>query len=273
MIPFCHVPIHRLFVIALFSLLLGGCLAPNKKPDLVASPVNMSFAFIRGGEFIMGSDAQSNSRPVHKAKVPDLFVGMYEVTFEQYDQFCEATGRAKPDDEDWGRDNHPAINVSWNEANAFAAWLSQATGETYRLPSETEWEYFARAGSTTQYWTGSTLPKGVENCGNCGDKRSTGTTPVGSLSPNPWKLFDILGNVQEWVLDDYQDNYNNIPTDGSPFLTSKATDKAVRGGAWVYDSDTFGTSIRDFNSPKAIDRTIGFRLVLEPSSKSAPGAK
>lgn len=255
-------PFYRLFAGTFVVTLLGGCMLT--RPDLVVQPAEMAFAFVPGGQFTMGSEASPDSQPTHQATVPDLFVGMFEVTFEQYDQFCKATGRPAPDDEEWGRENRPVINVSWHDATVYAAWLSQQTGSHFRLPSETEWEYFARAGSSTRFWTGDSLTKNSENCRDCGDIISTGTTPVGTFSANPWKLYDVLGNVQEWCLDDYQNSYTNFPVDGKPLTLEGTAKKSIRGGAWLYAARELGTAMRDYNVPTKNSRSIGFRLVLEP---------
>ena len=117
----------------------------------------------------MGSMERANEQPVHSVTVPDLFVGMYEVTFKQYDQYCTANPSCElPSDEDWGRGDRPVISVTWNDANAYTAWLSEQTGQQFRLPTEAEWEYFARAGTTTTFWTGESLPPNSVNCTNCG---------------------------------------------------------------------------------------------------------
>jgi formylglycine-generating enzyme required for sulfatase activity len=141
-------------------------------------------------------------------------MGRYEVTFAEYDKFAQATGREKPSDQGWGRGNRPVINVSWYEATAYAKWLSQQTGQQYRLPTEAEWEYAARAGKTTKYWWGNQIGSNKANCSNssCGD-RFKYTAPVGSFAPNPFKLYDTAGNVWEWVRDWYDKKYySHSPT-------------------------------------------------------------
>ncbi|RMD68212.1 MAG: PEGA domain-containing protein, partial [Gammaproteobacteria bacterium] len=157
------------------------------------------------GRFLMGSPFDEEGRdsdegPQHRVSIARPFaIGRYEVTFEEYDRFCEATGRRRPDDNGWGRGKRPVINVSWHDAKAYARWLSKQTGKRYRLPSEAEWEYAARAGTSTRYWWGDRVGHGHANCDGCGswwDGKET--APVGFFDPNPWGLYDTAGNVWEW---------------------------------------------------------------------------
>jgi len=125
-------------------------------------------------------------------------------------------GHPLPDDEGCGRGRRPVIRVSCNDATDYAEWLSQQTGERYRLPTEAEGEYTARAGTETAYWWGNEMTPGLANCMICGttpDKRET--TPVGSFKPNPFGLYDTVGNVREWVQDCWHDSYHGAPSDGA----------------------------------------------------------
>jgi len=148
----------------------------------------------------------------------------YEVTFEEYDRFADATGRDKPKDKGWGRGKRPVINVSWDDAKAYVDWLSEQTDESYGLPSEAQWEYAARAGTTTKYWWGNTAYHEYANYGTekccaglkTGKDKWKNTSPVGSFEPNPFGLYDMVGNVWEWVADPYHDNYNGAPKDAMP---------------------------------------------------------
>src|SRR5262245_42158522 len=149
---------------------------------------------VPGGSFKMG-DVQGGGDPevevpVHTVRIQKPFaIGRYEVTFDEYDQFAKARNRKLPDDEGWGRGPRPVINVSWDDAAAYAKWLSEQTGNRYRLPTEAEWEYAARAGTETNYWWGNNLIKGMANCDGCGsqwDGKQTG--PVGSFKPNAFGL-------------------------------------------------------------------------------------
>lgn len=230
----------------------------------------MDFAFVKGGSFQMGSDQKSDEQPVHTVTVDDLFVGMYEVTFAQFDQYCKTIPQKcePPSDQKWGRENRPVIYVSWQEANDYAEWLSEKTGHKFRLPTEAEWEYFARAGTETPYWSGTKLSKGLANCSDCGSKwDNTSTAPVGSFRPNPWKIYDTMGNVIEWVKDSYHNNYSNAPSDGSAFIHNTNLRKVQRGGAWSYTAKDSRSTARDYRKANKRTDDAGFRLVLEPSAQ------
>ena len=151
--------------------------------------------FIPAGSFRMGGN---------KVSMKSFYMGKYEVTFAEYDQFAEATGRDKPDDRGWGRGNRPVIKVSWHDATAYAKWLSEQTGGTYRLPTEAEWEYAARADTSSKYWWGNEIGSNNANCdGSCGDSFEY-TSPVGSFSANPFGLHDTAGNVWEWTCSEFK---------------------------------------------------------------------
>ena len=162
---------------------------------------------------VSGRDCEDDERPVHTVRVERFELSKYEVTFEEYDRFTAATGRARADDEGWGRGRCPVINVTWDDAVAYTQWLSQQTGERYRLPSEAEWEYAARAGTSTAYSWGNEIGRNRANCYGCGSRwDGRQTAPVGSLSPNGWGLHDMHGNVWEWVQDCWNESYRGAPT-------------------------------------------------------------
>ena len=257
-------------------VLLSGCvtLLGKPAPDFVETTTGMEFVFVKGGTYQMGDavDGRKREIPVHTVTLQDFAVGMYEVTFGQYDQFCDETGREKPSDNEWGRGERPVINVSWDDANAFAVWLSAKTGLNFSLPSESQWEYFARAGTTSRYWTGDTLPKNIANCQECGsafDNRMT--APVGSFKPNPWGLYDTAGNVAEWTLDDLHMSYQNAPADGSAWLAPNSDTKIYRGGAWSYPVTGLSASARDWEKRDAKHHDIGFRLIVTGLPLQAAG--
>src|SRR3954447_15477093 len=196
-------------------------------PEMVTLPT---------GSFVMGSAANEEGRsdyegPQHRVELRHrVALGRYPVTFAEYDRFCEATGRERPDDLGWGRDRRPVIFVSWDDATAYCAWLSGETGEPYRLPSEAEWEYACRAGTTTRYWWGDAIGRERANYGESGKGR---TTEVGTYPANPWGLYEMHGNVWEWVGDHWHGNYQGAPTDGSAWLNSGGGGvRVLRGGSW-----------------------------------------
>jgi formylglycine-generating enzyme required for sulfatase activity len=208
------------------------------------SPLVTSF---RMGDIQGGGDG--DEQPVHSVSVKKFAMGRYEVTFAKYDKFAQATGREKPNDKGWGRGNRPVINVSWNDATAYAEWLSEQTGQTYRLPTEAEWEYAARAGTgTARYWGND--PNEACDYANVGDKTAKEkldwpwlehnctdgyvyTAPVGRFKANAFDLFDMLGNVWEWTCSEYEGSYKgkekhclskNRAQNEGPFV--------LRGGSW-----------------------------------------
>ncbi len=197
-------------------------------PEMVRIPAGR----FRMGDIQGGGDR--DEKPVHRVSVSEFAMGKYEVTFAEYDKFAQATGRKKPDDKGWGRGNRPVINVSWNDAVAYAEWLSQQTGKEYRLPTEAEWEYAARAGTKTKYWWGNKIGNNRANCDGCGSRwDDKQTVPVGSFAANPFGLYDTVGNVWEWVADPWHSNYKNAPNDGQVWKTGgDNSSRVLRGGSW-----------------------------------------
>ncbi|WP_376696536.1 bifunctional serine/threonine-protein kinase/formylglycine-generating enzyme family protein [Wenzhouxiangella sp. EGI_FJ10305] len=208
---------------------------------------------IPAGSFRMGSpsgeaDRQNNEGPQHRVTVPMFALGKTEVTFAQWDACVRAGGcNHRPGDQGWGRGDRPVINVSWDDAQEYVRWLSGQTGEDYRLPSEAEWEYAARAGTATRFHTGHCITTDQANFhGNyppqgCGKGRYRGrTVAVGSFPPNDFGLQDMHGNVWEWVQDCWNDSYRGAPSDGSAWMSGDCRFAGVRGGSWSY----FGHNLR-----------------------------
>lgn len=192
---------------------------------------------IPAGTFQMGSDAHESEQPIHGVSVASFNISKYEVTFAEYDKFAEATGRNKPKDQGWGRDARPVFNVSWEDATAYATWLGQQTGKTYRLPTEAEWEYACRAGTQTAYSFGDN-EKELSNYAWYDKNSGNKTHSVGEKRPNNFGLYDMHGNVEEWVADVFHENYLGAPIDGreqthySWVHQNDATSHVVRGGSW-----------------------------------------
>jgi formylglycine-generating enzyme required for sulfatase activity len=232
-------------------------------PELVVVPA---------GRFRMG-DIQSaggnDEQPVHEVNIRRPFAaGRYEITFDQYDEFAKATGGQLPDDQGFGRGRRPVISVSWDEAVDYAAWLSQQTGKRYRLPTEAEWEYAARAGTETAYWWGNEMKPGFVNCMSCGARRDKRQTePVGSFKSNPFGLYDTAGNVREWVQDCWHDNYQGAPSDGSAWEkehNGNCNGRVNRGGAFrSVNKLNVRSSSREMYRAGARPYWVGFRLVRE----------
>ncbi len=221
---------------------------------------------VPAGIFTLGSPEDeeghwSNEGPQQEIRFGEPFaLGKYPVTFAEYDAFCDATGQARVDDQGWGRGQRPAINLSWDDAQAYCQWLSEATGEDYHLPSEAQWEYACRAGTTTAYPWGEAWDPAMAN----GDREISQTSKVGAFPPNPWGFCDMNGNVDEWCADVWQDNHVGAAPDGTPRqLAREQSDlsvRVVRGGSWL-DAARFCRSAARFRShPGNRDGFLGFRL-------------
>jgi formylglycine-generating enzyme required for sulfatase activity len=151
--------------------------------------------------------------------------------------------------------------VTWHDAQQYVAWLSKMTGKAYRLLTEAEWEYAARAGTTTAYFWGNDIGKGNANCAGCGSQwDSQQTAPTGSFSPNSFGLHDMHGNVWEWVEDCYQRTYNGAPTAGSAWISDDCINRVVRGGSWIDRPPDLRSAYRGGYSPVTRDDSIGFRV-------------
>jgi formylglycine-generating enzyme required for sulfatase activity len=196
-------------------------------PEMVTLPA---------GSFVMGSRSGDYSeKPAHTVKITRPFaIGKYEVTVGQWKECMKARGCSHITDKAAAEpDNAPITDISWDDAREYVRWLSATTGETYRLPTEAEWEYAARAGSTTRYWWGDRMTPGKAYCKDCGrpwDRNHP--AEVGSLAANPFGLHDTNGNVWEWVQDCWHKNYEGAPKDGSSWTEPDCRRRVIRGGSW-----------------------------------------
>ena len=221
-------------------------------PEMVVVPA---------GHFTMGSSTGEPERfndegPQHQVTIGKAFaVGKFSVTFDEWDA-CVTDGGCngyRPHDEGWGRGRRPVIYVSWDDASAYVAWLSRKTGKAYRFLSESEREYVTRAGTTTAFWWGSSVTTrqanyngtNAYNKGEKGEFRNM-TLPVGSFEPNPWGLYDVHGNVWDWVEDCFHFSYQGAPADGTAWTTGDCNIRVLRGGSW-------------WNPPTAIRAASRFR--------------
>ena len=246
----------------------------NAAKDCLECP---EMVVVPGGSFRMG-DLEGTSwsaYPVHTVHVPPFAVGKYEVTRGQYAAFVSATGHDADSQWQWRfpifdqADDHPVVNVSWDDARAYVAWLSRRTGKRYRLLTESEWEYAARAGTTARYYFGDDEVSlaGNANCrGLCKDGYRY-TSPVGRFPANAFGLHDMIGNVWEWVEDCWHDNYEGAPTDGSAWTTSCdgwLRGGVLRGGSWgMSDSRFVNTTYRDRRSRARRNWEAGFRVAQD----------
>ncbi|HOY39025.1 MAG TPA: formylglycine-generating enzyme family protein [Bacteroidales bacterium] len=244
------------FVFAMLIFLLSAGFGQTKP--------TIEWADIPAGTFTMGSPTSEVDREddetQHQVTLSAFKMSKYEVTFEQYDLFCEATGRSKPDDEGWGRGNRPVINVSWDDATAFAEWMG------CRLPTEAEWEYACRAGTTTPFNTGNNLTTAQANYNgnypynnNAKGKYRQKTMPVGSFAANAYGLYDMHGNVWEWCSDWYGDYSTSAQT--NPKGASSGSDRVIRGGGWGDGAAYCWSAFRYGSTPDYRYYIFGFRLV------------
>jgi formylglycine-generating enzyme required for sulfatase activity len=230
-----------------------------------ASVENIAAGMVKipGGEFQMGcspGDGQcyDDEKPPHRVRIKPFRMGKYEVTQAQWQAVMgENPSRFQGDD-------RPVEQVSWDDIQAFLRRLNAGnSGKPYRLPSEAEWEYAARAGTTTPYWWGKDLGKGNANCRECGSQWSgKETAPVGSFKPNPFGLYDTAGNVWEWVQDRWHNDYTGAPTDGSAWESGNDARRGLRGGSWGTSAGDLRGSNRDGFGPA--DRNLyGVRLAQD----------
>jgi formylglycine-generating enzyme required for sulfatase activity len=238
----------------------------DKCPEMVVVPA---------GSFTMGSPASepdriNNEDPEHAVTIGKPFaVGKFAVTFDEWDA-CVADGGCngyRPSDKNWGRGRQPVIRVSWDDAKAYAAWLSRKTGKAYRLLSEAEREYATRAGTKTPFWWGSAItPREanyngtvVYNKGAKGEFREK-TLQVDALEPNPWGIYQVHGNVWEWVDDCWHDSYAGAPSDGSAWTIGDSSRRVVRGGSWIDNPRDLRAAVRLWYTADHRVDYIGFRL-------------
>lgn len=242
----------------------------NNSPDVLENvKVQMKptiiWANIPQGTFIMGSPIKEvdrgNDETQHQVTVNAFKMSKYEITFEQYDMFCSATGKELPLDKGWGRGKRPVINVSWNDARAFAVWMG------CRLPTEAEWEYACRAGTTTPFYTGDNITTLQANYNglypynnNLRGVNRERTLPVGSFAPNPWGLHDMHGNVWEWC-SDFNGIYQTNPQ-LNPKGPTTGLNRIVRGGSWSNFARNCRSAGRNDGDPEKGYASTGFRIVM-----------
>jgi formylglycine-generating enzyme required for sulfatase activity len=228
-------------------------------PDMIVVPA---------GSFLMGSPATekgsyNNEGPQHTVTIAKPFaVSKFELTFDEWDT-CVAYGDCtqRPADASWGREQRPVIYVGWDDAQQYVAWLSKMTGKLYRLLTEAEYEYATRAGTTTAYPWGDDIGKNNANCNGCGSQwDNKQTAPVGSFAPNGFGLYDMVGNVFEWVEDCYYGSYNEAPADGSAWIGSSCSNRVVRGGSWNDAPVSLRSASRGRPTTGARGSVLGFRV-------------
>jgi len=231
-------------------------------PEMISLP---------GGSFMMGGlpteeNWSAQEAPQHRVLVRAFAMAKNDVTFDEWSA-CVADGGCDayvPGDYGFGRGNRPVLTVNWNDAQTYVTWLSRKTGKHYRLPTEAEWEYAARGGTTTAYYWGDAVGEGHAVCNGCGspwDKDMT--APVGSFAANPFGLFDMAGNVMQWTADCWHPTYGSAPTDGSAWMDGDCTQHVVRGGNWFIRPFGLRSAFRRNIQANERDDIFGFRVVRE----------
>lgn len=259
--------------------------------------LGMQFKTIQPGVFYMGScprptqktvcpsnegidfEATPNELPQHRVTIAQPFqMSVYEITLEQFHPFIVEENKTELLTEKFkscNEPNKPVVHVSWNDAQDFIKWLNETKPATdigtYRLPTEAEWEYAARAGTQSIYWWGDDIGENNANCAGC-DKRWGGkqTSPVGYFEPNAFGLYDVVGNVSEWVADCWNRNYVSAPIDGSAWTTGGCFESIIRGGSWTDAPWLVRIAERDWNNKDYRDFNIGFRLVRQLDCQKLP---
>jgi len=238
----------------------------EEKQKVQATYIKPHMIRISKGSFTMGDNnsvGDKDEQPVHTVTIKkDFYIGKHEVSFEEYDKYCADTDRPLAKSRKWGRGQQPAINVSWYDATAYAAWLSKKTGEKYSLPTEAQWEYVARAGKKNVYGFFSDS-KSLKKLAWYKSNAKGKPHPIGKKQANHWGVKDILGNVREWCLDTYSKSYEYTSRDGSAYSDEEEKFKVIRGGAWNQADSALRVSNRFWAAPTKKSNNDGFRLVKE----------
>lgn len=248
-------PLHKPGDVFADRLQIGGT-----GPDMVVIPA---------GKFVMGKEEIANAAPARPVSIARHFaISKYEISFDLYDQYANQAGKPLPSDRRWGRGSQPVINISWHDAMSFAHWLSQQTGHHYRLPTEAEWEYMARANSADSFWWGNDQPGPRANCRRGCESKYAGLlssrpAPVGSFPANAFGVHETAGNVAEWVIDCYENSYERAARDARAFVSEGCELRGVRGGSASDDYRALYSFARKGLMPEQHSSMVGFRLVRE----------
>lgn len=219
-----------------------------------------------GGTFTMGSNSGDPSeKPAHRVSINAPFaIGKFEVTVEQWNA-CVDAGACPRLGADGGKaSSAPVRDVSWDDVQQYLQWLSKTSGKSYRLPTEAEWEYAARGGTSTRFWWGEQMRPGNANCKECGEPWSQdGPANVGSFAANPFGLHDVNGSVWEWVSDCWHPTFKGAPDDGSAWDTPNCRERVIRGGSWREGASYMPSSTRFKYAASVRNSQNGFRVVRE----------
>lgn len=232
---------------------------------------NMMLKGIPAGSFKMGSSDETDEQPIHTVNIKAFYMQETELTWNQYQPCVDAGACASDDDEGYGKGNHPVINVSWNDVQDYIKWLNKKTGQQFRLPSEAEWEYAARATTTSKYSWGDNIT--CDNAHYDGGKGSachfapsgddSGSVEVKKFLPNAWGLYDMHGNIWEWVQDCWNETYKGAPSNESAWVSGNCEKRVLRGGSWGFGPTDLRSSNRDIYTAVKRYYFFGFRLAQD----------
>jgi formylglycine-generating enzyme required for sulfatase activity len=219
------------------------------------------------GEFVMGSPEAEKGRaanegPQHRVTIARAFaISRYDVTFDEWDACISVGACSQVSDSGYGRRTMPVTNVTWDDAQRYVAWLAKMTGRPYRLLSEAEWEYAARAGTTTTYFWGNEIGTGNGNCMGCGSEwENRGPAPIGSFKPNAFGLYEMSGNVWQWLQDCFHPDYNGAPADGSAWTSGDCSLRTDRGGSWISGPQNMRLAFRGSYPAGSRNYSLGIRV-------------
>jgi len=245
----------------LLVLLVASCKKDSNPvtPQHDYSPSSIKWVSVPGGSFQMGDTAyavNTDEYPIHTVKLDTFKISATEITFGQYDAFCDSTKRRKPGDYGWGRGDRPVIWVTWKDANDFCVWLTKQLGDSVRLPTEAEWEYAAGGGSQHTIYSGTS---DINLISNYAWFDGSETQPVAEKQPNSLGIYDMSGNAWEWC-NDYYGSYTKDSV-SNPIGPVSGAVHVIRGGSWGWDSQYCTTTVRMYESTTSSEFNIGFRVV------------
>ena len=231
-------------------------IAPAGVPTLPA------MVSIPGGTFAMGSNDDLSEKPIHRVTIKPFALSKFPITVREWNECVAAKACSYVVT---GKDDAPATNLSWDDAQEFVSWLSRTTQKKFRLPTEAEWEYAARAGTQTKFWWGDQFQPNMANCRGCGTAYDPAQPlNVGSFKPNPFGLHDMGGNVDQWVEDCWHKDYQGAPIDGSAWIDRNCSSRVIRSGSWKSDTNYMRPANRDRYDTGVRYPTHGFRIAASP---------
>ncbi len=236
----------------------------SQQASTTDSTLGIQWVFVPGGNFRMGNDngLSPDESPEHEVHVDSFSISATEITFEQFDRFCDATKRIKPKDNGWGRGSMPVINVSWNDAYEYCVWASRQAGSSVRLPTEAEWEFAARGGTKSQRYSFSG-GNHAETVGWYSENSGRRTHPVAGKKANELGIYDMTGNVWEWCADWYSDEYYSESPKNNPKGPLTGQNHVLRGGSWISTEEYCHITTRSYLKSDYVSVSNGFRVVKD----------